>query len=101
METAYRTTLELDKVIARAVQLCACRETKEMMQEIEPYLSPEEERWRSPRPMPSIHCISKTEVRASSRYRTSAALRPTQSKAASCPWENCWKWPWPCAILLA
>ena len=45
METAYRTTLELDKVIARAVQLCACRETKEMMQEIEPYLSPEEERW--------------------------------------------------------
>ena len=45
METAYRVTLELDKVIARAVQLCACRETKEMMAAIEPYPTPEEERW--------------------------------------------------------
>ena len=45
METAYRVTLELDKVIARAVQLCACRETKEMMEALEPYTSPEEERW--------------------------------------------------------
>ena len=24
MDTAYKTTLELDKVLARAVQLCAC-----------------------------------------------------------------------------
>ena len=32
MDTAYKTTLELDKVLARAVQLCACQETKEMMQ---------------------------------------------------------------------
>ena len=31
MDTAYKKTLELDKVLARAVQLCACRETKEMM----------------------------------------------------------------------
>ena len=29
MDTAYKTTLELDKVLARAVQLCACQETKE------------------------------------------------------------------------
>ena len=34
MDTAYKTTLELDKVLARAVQLCACRETKEMMQDL-------------------------------------------------------------------
>ena len=32
MDTAYKTTLELDKVLNRAVQLCACQETKEMMQ---------------------------------------------------------------------
>ena len=30
MDTAYKTTLELDKVLNRAVQLCACQETKEM-----------------------------------------------------------------------
>ena len=28
MDTAYKTTLELDKVLNRAVQLCACQETK-------------------------------------------------------------------------
>ena len=31
MDVSYRTTLELDKIIARAVQLCTCAETKEMM----------------------------------------------------------------------
>ena len=45
MDTAYRTTLELDKIIARATELCACRETKEMMQAIQPYTTPEDERW--------------------------------------------------------
>mgnify|MGYP000809581158 CR=1 FL=1 len=30
MDVSYRTTLELDKIIARAVQLCTCAETKEM-----------------------------------------------------------------------
>ena len=45
MDIAYRTTLELDKIIARATALCACRETKEMMQAIEPCQTPEEERW--------------------------------------------------------
>ena len=44
MDTAYKTTLELDKIIARAVQLCTCRDTKESMQALEPCLSPEEER---------------------------------------------------------
>ena len=27
MDVSYRTTLELDKIIARAVQLCTCAET--------------------------------------------------------------------------
>ena len=36
MDTAYKTTLELDKVLNRAAQLCACQETKEMMQALEP-----------------------------------------------------------------
>ena len=45
MDTAYKTTLELDKIIARAVQLCACRETKEMMQALEPCTTPEDERF--------------------------------------------------------
>lgn len=31
MDTAYKTTLELDKILDRAVQLCACPETKEKM----------------------------------------------------------------------
>ena len=37
MDVSYRTTLELDKIIARAVQLCTCAETKEMMRAIEPF----------------------------------------------------------------
>ena len=45
MDTAYKKTLELDKVLARAVQLCACRETKEMMQDLQPCETPEDERF--------------------------------------------------------
>ena len=45
MDTAYKTTLELDKVLARAVQLCACQETKEMMQALEPAPTIEDERY--------------------------------------------------------
>ena len=45
MDTAYKKTLELDKVLARAVQLCACRETKEMMQTLQPCETPEDERY--------------------------------------------------------
>ena len=45
MDTAYKKTLELDKVLARAVQLCACRETKEMMQALQPCETPEDERY--------------------------------------------------------
>ena len=45
MDTAYKKALELDKVLARAVQLCACRETKEMMQNLQPCETPEDERY--------------------------------------------------------
>ena len=45
MDTAYKKTLELDKVLARAVQLCACRETKEMMQDLQPCETLEDERY--------------------------------------------------------
>ena len=45
MDTAYKKTLELDKVLARAVQLCAGRETKEMMQDLQPCETPEDERY--------------------------------------------------------
>lgn len=45
MDTAYLTTLELDKILARAVDLCACRETKTLMQALTPCPTPEEERF--------------------------------------------------------
>ena len=45
MDTAYKTTLELDKVLARAVQLCTCRETKALMQALQPFDTVEEERY--------------------------------------------------------
>ena len=45
MDTAYKKTLELDKVLARAVQLCASRETKELMQTLQPCETPEDERY--------------------------------------------------------
>ena len=45
MDTAYKKTLELDKVLARAVQLCACRETREMMQDLQLCETPEDERY--------------------------------------------------------
>ena len=45
MDTAYKKTLELDKILARAVQLCACRETREMMQDLQPCETPEDERY--------------------------------------------------------
>ena len=45
MDTAYKKTLELDRVLARAVQLCACRETKETMQDLQPCETPEDERY--------------------------------------------------------
>ena len=45
MDLSYRTTLELDKIINRAVELCTCAETKEMMRQIQPCDTTEEERY--------------------------------------------------------
>ena len=45
MDISYQKTLELDKVLARAVQLCTCQETKKLMQAAQPFMAPEEERY--------------------------------------------------------
>ena len=45
MDLSYQSTLELDKVIARAVELCACAETKDRMRAITPCPNTEEERF--------------------------------------------------------
>ena len=45
MDLSYQSTLELDKVIARAVELCACAETKARMRAITPCPNTEEERF--------------------------------------------------------
>ena len=45
MNLSFQKTLELDKIIARAVALCACQETKAQMQAIAPFATVEEERY--------------------------------------------------------
>ena len=45
MDLSYRSTLELDKIINRAVELCTCAETKDMMRDIQPFATTEEERY--------------------------------------------------------
>ncbi len=45
MQTAYKTILELDKIIDRAAQLCACEEARAMLLALEPAATPEEERF--------------------------------------------------------
>ena len=45
MDLSYQSTLVLDKVIARAVELCACAETKDRMRAITPCPNTEEERF--------------------------------------------------------
>ena len=45
MDLSFQKTLELDKIIARAVALCACQESKAQMQAIAPFATVEEERY--------------------------------------------------------
>ena len=45
MDLSFQKTLELDKIIARAVALCACQESKAQMQAIAPFTTVEEERY--------------------------------------------------------
>lgn len=45
MDLSYQSIPELDKVIARAVELCACAETKDRMRAITPCPNTEEERF--------------------------------------------------------
>ena len=99
MDTAYKKTLELDKVLARAVQLCACRETKEMMQDLQPCETPEDERYA----LEQTNAINSLLFKnGSPRFGSvSEVRRGVAQRAASSRWGNCWKLPPRCAILQA
>lgn len=56
MDTAYIQTLELDKILARAAQHCACAETKELMAGITPATTPDEEQYAL-RQTAAIHAL--------------------------------------------
>ena len=99
MDTAYKTTLELDKVLARAVQLCTCRETKALMQDLQPFDTVEEERYALAQTNAVNALLIKTAARASAASTRCAALWRTPKRAASCPWASCWKLPPRFAIL--
>lgn len=101
MDTAYKTTLELDKVLARAVQLCACQETKEMMQALEPAPTIEDERYDLAQTNAINALLIKTAAPASAACARCAASSPTPARAASSRWANCWKLPRRCATFRA
>lgn len=65
METSYLKTLELDKIIARAAEGCVCKESREKLLAIELSATPMKCGMRWNRPMPSIHCSSRTARPAS------------------------------------
>ena len=99
MDTAYKTTLELDKVLNRAVQLCACQETKEMMQALEPAPTIEDERYD----LTQTNAINALLIKnGSPRFGSVREVRRIVAharKGASSRWASCWKLPRPCAIL--
>lgn len=99
MDTAYKTTLELDKVLNRAVQLCACQETKEMMQALEPAPTIEDERYD----LTQTNAINALLIKnGSPRFGSVREVRPHRRprppRGASSRWVSCWKLPRPCAI---
>lgn len=101
MDTAYKTTLELDKVLARAVQLCACQETKEMMQALEPAPTVEDERYDLAQTNAINALLIKTAVPALAACARCAALLPTPAREASSRWGSFWRSPQRCAIFRA
>ncbi|MCO7110040.1 hypothetical protein NIA69_14105 [Gemmiger formicilis] len=98
MDTAYKTTLELDKVLNRAVQLCACQETKEMMQALEPAPTIEDERYD----LTQTNAINALLIKnGSPRFGSVREVRRIVAharKGVSSRWVSCWKLPRPCAI---
>lgn len=87
MDTAYKKTLELDKVLARAVQLCACRETKEMMQDLQPCETPEDERYALEQTNAINSLLIKNgSPRFGSVSEVQARGRPWPKRAASSRW---------------
>ena len=96
MDTAYKTTLELDKVLNRAVQLCACQETKEMMQALEPAPTIEDERYD----LTQTNAINALLIKnGSPRFGSVREVRRIVAHARKgIPrWVSCWKLPRPCA----
>ena len=89
MDTAYKTTLELDKVLARAVQLCACQETKEMMQALEPAPTVEDERYDLAQTNAIMRCCPRTIC--FSRWPRSRCWKNKSARASS----RRRKWPTP------
>lgn len=98
MDVSYRTTLELDKIIARAVQLCTCAETKEMMRSIEPFATTEEERYALAQTNAINALLLKTAARALALCMKCAAWWPMRPRAAFFRWASCWKLLQRCAI---
>lgn len=98
MDTAYKTTLELDKVLNRAVQLCACQETKEMMQALEPAPTIEDERYDLTQTNAINALLIKNGSPCSGSVREVRRIVAHARKGASSRWVNCWKLPRPCAI---
>ena len=91
MDVSYRTTLELDKIIARAVQLCTCAETKEMMRAIEPFATTEEERYA----LAQTNAINALLLKnGSPRFGAVHEVRRFR-------WASCWKLLQRCAIFPA
>ena len=101
MDTAYKTTLELDKVLARAVQLCACQETKEMMQALEPAPTVEDERYD----LAQTNAINALLIKnGSPRFGSVHEVRrivATPARGASSRWGSFWRSPQRCAIFRA
>ena len=101
MDVSYRTTLELDKIIARAVQLCTCAETKEMMRAIEPFATTEEERYA----LAQTNAINALLLKnGSPRFGAVHEVRRVVAHAARAAffrWASCWKLLQRCAIFPA
>ena len=98
MDVSYRTTLELDKIIARAVQLCTCAETKEMMRAIEPFATTEEERYA----LAQTNAINALLLKnGSPRFGAVHEVRRVVAHAAFFLCASCWKLLQRCAIFPA
>ncbi len=99
MDTAYKTTLELDKVLAGLCSCAPARETKEMMQALEPAPTIEDERYD----LAQTNAINALLIKKNGSPLLAACARcaaslPTPARGGISRWANCWKLPRRCAI---